>query len=86
MAVCRLENHGKTEEARAALAEIPIGKELHIRTIDNASRAMEGLFYTEALGARGSGQSAHRSGYVGSKKRDALFCFVLSVFMWLWCG
>jgi len=36
-------NRGKTEEARAELAEIPDGKYLHKRSIDNAAKAMEDL-------------------------------------------
>ena len=39
----KLQNRGKTEEAQAALAAIPGGKELHIRSIDNAAKAMEDL-------------------------------------------
>ena len=50
VAVYRLENREMTEEARAALAEIPISKELHIRTIDHAARAMEELFLHQGLG------------------------------------
>jgi hypothetical protein len=41
--VYKLQNRGKTGEARAALAAIPGGKELHIRSIDNAAKAMEDL-------------------------------------------
>ena len=39
----KLQSRGKTEEARAALAAIPGGKELHMRSIDNAAKAMEDL-------------------------------------------
>ena len=39
----KLQNRGKTGEARAALAAIPGGKELHMRSIDNAAKAMEDL-------------------------------------------
>ena len=41
--VYKLQNRGKTGEARAALAAIPGGKELHMRSIDNAAKAMEDL-------------------------------------------
>ena len=41
--VYRLVNRGKTEQARAELADIPDGKKLHIRSIDNAAKAMEDL-------------------------------------------
>jgi hypothetical protein len=42
-AVFWLANRGKTEEARATLAKIPSGKELLIRLIDKAAKAMEVL-------------------------------------------
>jgi hypothetical protein len=54
--VYRLANRDKTEAAREKLAEIPDGKELHIRSIDNAAKAMEDL-----LLQRGGLSSAHRT-------------------------
>lgn len=41
--VYRLANRGKTQEARAALAKIPNGKNLHKRSIEIAAKAMEDL-------------------------------------------
>ena len=39
----KLQNRGKTGEARAALAPIPGGKELHNRSTKYAAKAMEGM-------------------------------------------
>ena len=41
--VCTLQNYGKTEAARDALAAIPGGREPNTRPIDNDAKAMEGL-------------------------------------------
>jgi hypothetical protein len=41
--VCQLANRGKIDQARAALAKFPNGKELHVRLIENTVKAMEDM-------------------------------------------